>query len=144
MVVANLGTESDVLARVTVRRLRDDELGLINYYLQKEHYLESSRLAGEWLRYVRFAHCGPSPDSDFDLRGAHVLPLEKVVGLEVRDETVEQSMLCRLTPHPACGHLLPRAEKELLPTTLTRLRHPLPLPRARNRARRVVLSRWTL
>jgi predicted nucleotidyltransferase len=25
----------------------------------------------------------PSPDSDFDLRGAHVLPLEKVVGLQV-------------------------------------------------------------
>src|SRR4249920_348372 len=33
----------------------------------------------------------PSPDSDFDLRGAHVLPLEKVIGLEVRDETVEDS-----------------------------------------------------
>jgi predicted nucleotidyltransferase len=33
----------------------------------------------------------PSPDSDFDLRGAHVLPLEKVVGLEVQDETVEDS-----------------------------------------------------
>jgi hypothetical protein len=35
----------------------------------------------------------PSPDSDFDLRGAHVLPLEKVVGLDVRDETVEQSFV---------------------------------------------------
>ena|SRR5438876_1081682 len=33
----------------------------------------------------------PSPDSDFDLRGAHVLPLEKVIDLEVRDETVEDS-----------------------------------------------------
>src|SRR5437870_3564130 len=33
----------------------------------------------------------PSPDSDFDLRGAHVLPIEKVVGLDVRDETVEDS-----------------------------------------------------
>jgi predicted nucleotidyltransferase len=33
----------------------------------------------------------PSPDSDFDLRGAHVLPVEKVVGLDVRDETVEDS-----------------------------------------------------
>src|SRR6266403_2942784 len=33
----------------------------------------------------------PSPDSDFDLRGAHVLPLEKVVGLELRDETIEDS-----------------------------------------------------
>ncbi len=48
----------------------------------------------------------PSPDSDFDLRGAHVLPLEKVVGLDVRDETVEQQL--RVPPHPgplpiACG-----------------------------------------
>ncbi len=33
----------------------------------------------------------PSPDSDFDLRGAHVLPLDKVLGLEVRDETMEDS-----------------------------------------------------
>lgn len=33
----------------------------------------------------------PSPDSDFDLRGVHVLPLQKVVGLEVREETVEDS-----------------------------------------------------
>ena len=35
----------------------------------------------------------PSPDSDFDLRGAHVLPLERVVGLDVRDETVEDSCI---------------------------------------------------
>jgi uncharacterized protein len=33
----------------------------------------------------------PSPDSDFDLRGAHVLPVEKVVGLDVSDETIEDS-----------------------------------------------------
>ncbi len=33
----------------------------------------------------------PSPDSDFDLRGAHVLPVEKVIGLDVRDETLEDS-----------------------------------------------------
>ena len=35
----------------------------------------------------------PSPDSDFDLRGAHVLPLENVVSLEVREETIEQSFV---------------------------------------------------
>lgn len=35
----------------------------------------------------------PSPDSDFDLRGAHILPLDKVVGLEVRDETIEDSRI---------------------------------------------------
>jgi uncharacterized protein len=33
----------------------------------------------------------PSPDSDYDLRGAHILPVEAVVGLKVRDETVENS-----------------------------------------------------
>lgn len=33
----------------------------------------------------------PSPDSDFDLRGAHILPLERVVGLEVQDETIQDS-----------------------------------------------------
>jgi uncharacterized protein len=33
----------------------------------------------------------PSPDSDYDLRGAHVLPLEKIAGLDVRDETVQDS-----------------------------------------------------
>jgi len=33
----------------------------------------------------------PSPDSDFDLRAAHVLPLEKVVGLDVPDETLSAS-----------------------------------------------------
>ena len=35
----------------------------------------------------------PSPDSDFDLRGSHVLPLDAVVGLDVRDETVQQQMI---------------------------------------------------
>src|SRR5215217_5283298 len=31
----------------------------------------------------------PSPDSDFDLRGAHVLPPEMVVGLEEGPDTLE-------------------------------------------------------
>src|SRR5438876_2709335 len=33
----------------------------------------------------------PSPDSDYDLRGIHVLPLEEVVGLAQTNETVEKS-----------------------------------------------------
>lgn len=33
----------------------------------------------------------PSPDSDFDLRGVHVLPVREVVGLEVGPQTVEKS-----------------------------------------------------
>ncbi|WP_442484462.1 nucleotidyltransferase domain-containing protein [Aeoliella sp. SH292] len=33
----------------------------------------------------------PSPDSDFDLRGVHLLPLEQILGLDAGDETVEKS-----------------------------------------------------
>src|SRR5947199_1648057 len=33
----------------------------------------------------------PSPDSDFDLRGVHVLPLQEVVGLHLGPETLEKS-----------------------------------------------------
>ena len=43
----------------------------------------------------------PSPDSDYDLRGAHVLPLDAVVGLEVRDETVQQEMM--VSPDTSSG-----------------------------------------
>ncbi len=31
----------------------------------------------------------PSPDSDFDLRGVHILPIKEVVGLETGRETIE-------------------------------------------------------
>ncbi len=33
----------------------------------------------------------PSPDSDFDLRGVHMLPLKEVVGLKTGPETIEES-----------------------------------------------------
>jgi len=35
----------------------------------------------------------PSPDSDYDLRGVHLLPLREVVGMERTRETVEQSVV---------------------------------------------------
>lgn len=35
----------------------------------------------------------PSPDSDFDLRGVHLLPLSEVVGIKTGPETVEKSGL---------------------------------------------------
>ncbi|WP_224361595.1 nucleotidyltransferase domain-containing protein [Hyalangium versicolor] len=35
----------------------------------------------------------PSPDSDWDLRGVHVLPAREVVGLDTGPDTVEQSTL---------------------------------------------------
>ncbi|HYX18601.1 MAG TPA: nucleotidyltransferase domain-containing protein [Nostoc sp.] len=33
----------------------------------------------------------PSPDSDYDLRGVHILPVREVVGLETGNETIEVS-----------------------------------------------------
>jgi uncharacterized protein len=33
----------------------------------------------------------PSPDSDYDLRGVHLLPLKEVIGLKTGQETVEKS-----------------------------------------------------
>ena len=33
----------------------------------------------------------PSPDSDYDLRGVHILPVKEVVGLETGNETIEFS-----------------------------------------------------
>ena len=33
----------------------------------------------------------PSPDSDYDLRGVHLLPLEEVVGLKTGPKTIEKS-----------------------------------------------------
>jgi predicted nucleotidyltransferase len=34
-----------------------------------------------------------SPDSDYDLRGAHLLPLERVVGLRTGPDTIEKSVV---------------------------------------------------
>jgi len=60
----------------------------------------------EWLRKITSEHSYPllfatvsgahlygfpSPDSDFDLRGAHVLPVQEVLGLDTGRETVEVS-----------------------------------------------------
>lgn len=33
----------------------------------------------------------PSPDSDYDLRGVHLLPLKEIVGLKIGQETIEKS-----------------------------------------------------
>ena len=52
MVAANFEPEVDYLKQVTVRLLSENEVGQFNYYLESEHYLESSRFAGQSLRYV--------------------------------------------------------------------------------------------
>lgn len=52
MMAPKAASESDVLDRVAVRLVAADEIGRFNYHLQEDHYLESSRLAGQSLRYV--------------------------------------------------------------------------------------------
>lgn len=52
MVSAKIASEVDFLRKVAVRLLADNEVGPFNFYLESEHYLESSRFAGQSLRYV--------------------------------------------------------------------------------------------
>lgn len=52
MVLTKSVPEVDFLRQVTVRLLADAEVGQFNVYLEREHYLQSSRLAGQSLRYV--------------------------------------------------------------------------------------------
>jgi hypothetical protein len=49
---ARIWPEGDFLAKVTVGLLAENEVGQFNFYLEREHYLESSRFAGQSLRYV--------------------------------------------------------------------------------------------
>jgi hypothetical protein len=52
MVLAKIAPENELLSKVTVRLVTDNEIGQFNFYLEREHYLESSRFAGQSLRYV--------------------------------------------------------------------------------------------
>jgi hypothetical protein len=52
MVSTKIAPESQLLSQVTVRLVTENEIGQFNFYLEREHYLESSRLAGQSLRYV--------------------------------------------------------------------------------------------
>jgi hypothetical protein len=52
MVFGKHAPEAEFLRKVTVRLLADNEVGQFNFYLEREHYLESSRFAGQSLRYV--------------------------------------------------------------------------------------------
>ena len=44
--------EADVIKRVTVRLVREEERGEFDFRLEDQHYLQSARLAGQTLRYV--------------------------------------------------------------------------------------------
>ena len=61
------------------------------------HRIVAAQPYSLWFATISGAHHYgfPSSDSDFDLRGAHVLPLAKVIGLVVRDEIVHNSRVNR-------------------------------------------------
>ncbi len=44
--------ESEVLSKITVRLLREEERGEFDYRLEHQHYLASAQLSGQTLRYV--------------------------------------------------------------------------------------------
>ena len=52
MVFANLPPEAEVLSRVRVRLLEPSERAAFDRILRQEHYLQSSKLVGQSLRYV--------------------------------------------------------------------------------------------
>jgi hypothetical protein len=52
MVFGKCAPEAEFLKKVTVRLLADNEVGQFNFYLERDHYLASSRFAGQSLRYV--------------------------------------------------------------------------------------------
>lgn len=56
----------------------------------------------------------PSPDSDYDLRGAHILPLEKFGGLDIQDETIENSRIINELDMDIVSHDLRKFFKMLL------------------------------
>ena len=56
----------------------------------------------------------PSPDSDFDLRGAHILPVDKIAGLEVADETLEDSRIIESLDMDIVSHDVKKFFKLLL------------------------------
>jgi len=69
---------SDVLSTKVVERLR----GVVTRH---PYPLVFATISGAHL------YGFPSPDSDFDLRGCHTLPLPEVIGLETGTETIETS-----------------------------------------------------
>jgi uncharacterized protein len=66
--------------------VRTDALGRLKQEMARHPYpLLFATISGAHL------YGFPSPDSDFDLRGCHLLPLREVVGLDVGRETIETS-----------------------------------------------------
>lgn len=86
-------TESEVLEKVTVRLLREDELGQFNYYLEREHYLENSRLVGQWLRYVAEVDGQWVALLSFSAASLHLKARERWIGWSARQRARRLGMV---------------------------------------------------
>jgi hypothetical protein len=78
---------SAFLASISVRRTHVSPVQLFTVVSQQPYPLLFATISGAHL------YGFPSPDSDYDLRGVHVLPLPTVVGLDVGQETIEHAQI---------------------------------------------------
>jgi len=123
MSLLNAATESDVLNRVTVRLAREDELGQFDYYLEKEHYLESSRLVGQWLRYVAEVDGQWVALLTFSASALHLKARELWIGWSARQRARRLGLVVnnsRFLVLPA-RHRYPNLASRVLGLTLRRL-----------------------
>ena len=84
MVSAHRAPEQDFLRSVTVRLLAENEVGQFNFYLEREHYLESSRFAGQSLRYVAEVEGRWVALLTFSAPALHLKARERWIGWSVR------------------------------------------------------------
>ena len=106
--------ESDVLARVTVRLLREDERAAFDGTLENQHYLASARLAGQTLRYV--AECDGQWVAllTFSAAALHLKSREQWIGWTPRQRArrlgwvVNNSRFLVLTERQRCPNLASR------------------------------------
>jgi len=108
MRMPQVASESDGLDRVTVRLVAAEELGQFKHPLPEDHYLESSRLAGQPGYFTLRTQCRPS--------GA---PVGDRLGMFYRDKPVA---------HRRSGPRRVKYPGETSPP-LRRLRHPMPKTR---------------
>ncbi len=123
MVLPNGATESDILDQVIVRLVAESEVGQFNYYLQEEHYLESSRLAGQSLRYVAEVNGQWVALLTFSAPALHLKGRERWIGWSPRQRARRLGLVVnnsRFLVLPA-RHRYPNLASRALGLTLRRL-----------------------
>jgi len=114
MIFPNEPRESDILDRVRVRLVTENEIGQFNYYLEQKHYLESSRLAGQWLRYVAEIQGEWVALLSFSAPALHLKGRERWIGWSPRQRArrlglvVNNSRFCVLAPRQRYPNLASR------------------------------------